>query len=182
MNSFEQKEQTGESRQPATEEHGEEALTILRRSPVFRSASLEMVKLYAYLSRREEYEAGDIILRQGGASDRLLLITSGKVAVTFIRGKVELLLQELSADSLNYFGELALICDTDWVFTAHARSHVTLLSLSREAFRKVVERFPETYMETVEEIIKLRIQRYNSQAGYLIDRLGEDVLAKLAFR
>ncbi len=182
MNSFENEEQAEESRGTKTEKDGEDALTILCRSPVFKSASLEMVKLYAYLAHREEYEAGDIILRQGDASDRLLLITSGEVAVTFTRGNCELLLQELSADSLNYFGELALICDADWVFSAHARTDVAILSLSREAFRKVVERFPDTYMDTVAEIIKLRIQRYNNQAGYLIDQLGEDTLAKLMLK
>ncbi len=162
--------------------HLDDALTILRRLPVFKNISLEMVKLYAYLSKREQYKAGDVIMRQGTPSDRLRLIIRGEVSITHTMVDRELVLQELSADSFNYFGELALICQFDWFFSAHARSEVSILSISREAFEKVIERYPETFMSTVAEIVKLRIQRFAGQTNYLIDHLEEDALEKLAMK
>lgn len=158
----------------------DDALTILRRLPVFKNISLEMVKLYAYLSRKEQYTKGDIILRQGTPSDRLRLIVQGDVSITHTVGDREILLQKLSPDSLNYFGELALITEFDWFFSAYAWSDVSLLSISRESFGKVIERYPETFIDTVAEIVKLRIDRFTHQTNYLIDHLEEKALNRLA--
>lgn len=171
-----------ESKPTEPSSHVDDALTILRRLPVFKNISLEMVKLYAYLSHREQYKEGDVILRQGTPSDRLRLIIQGEVSITHTRVDREIVLQELSADSFNYFGELALICEFDWFFSAHARSEVSILSISREAFGKVIERYPETFMDTVAEIVKLRIQRFAGQTNYLIDHFEEDTLDKLAMK
>lgn len=158
----------------------DDALTILRRLPVFKKISLEMVKLYAYLSKKEEYKKGDIILQQGKPSDGLHLIVQGDVSITHTVGEREILLQKLSADSLNYFGELALIAEFDWFFSAHAWSDVSILSISRESFGKVIERYPETFFDTVAEIVKLRINRFSHQTDYLIGHLEEKALDRLS--
>jgi len=168
-----------ESKTTEPSNHIDDALTILRRLPVFKNISLEMVKLYAYLSRKEQYKKGDIILRQGTPSDSLRLIVQGDVSITRTVGDREILLQKLSADSLNYFGELALITGFEWFFSAYAWSDVSILSISRESFGKVIERYPETYIDTVAEIVKLRIDRFSHQTDYLIDHLEEKALNRL---
>lgn len=160
--------------------HIDDALTILRRLPVFKNISLEMVKLYAYLSHKEQYKKGDIILRQGKPSDGLRLIIRGDVSITYAVNNREILLQKLSADSLNCFGELALISEFDWFFSAYAWSDVSILSISRESFGKVIERYPETFIDTVSEIIKLRVNRFSHQTDYLIDHLEEKALDRLS--
>ena len=66
-----------------------------------------------------------------------------------------------------------MICP-DWFFSARAMTDVTLLSISREAFKKVMEKFPEYFAETVSYIVKLRIDRFIDQTDYLIDNLKED--------
>ena len=170
----------GEIKPNSTTSDIEDALTFLRRLPVFKNISLEMVKLYAYLCQREEYKKGDIILRQGKPSDGLYLIVQGDVSIIHTVDEREILLQKLSADSLNYFGELALIADFDWFFSALAWSDVSILSISRESFGKVIERYPETFFDTVAEIVKLRIKRFNHQTDYLIDHLEEKALDSLS--
>ena len=82
-----------ESNSTEPSSHLDDALTILRRLPVFKNISLEMVRLYAYLSSKELYKKGDIILRQGTPSDRLLLIVQGDVSITRTVGDREILLQ-----------------------------------------------------------------------------------------
>ncbi|MBW1749241.1 MAG: cyclic nucleotide-binding domain-containing protein [Deltaproteobacteria bacterium] len=171
-----------ESKPTETSNHLDDALTILRRLPVFKNISLEMVRLYAYLSSKELYKKGDIILRQGTASDRLLLIVQGDVSITRTVGDREILLQKLSADSLNYFGELALITEFEWFFSAYAWSDVSILSISRVSFGKVIERYPDTFFDTVAEIVKLRIDRFSHQTDYLIDHLEEKALNRLALK
>ena len=157
----------------------DDTLTILLRLPIFKDISLEMVKLYAYLAKREEYKKGDVILRQGRGADRLCLIITGEVLITHPMVDREIVLQELSADSMHYFGELALICECDWNFNAHAGSDVSLLSISRESFMKVIERYPENFVHAVSKIIKLRLQRFDNQMSSLIDQMDEDTLNRL---
>lgn len=157
----------------------DDTLTILRRLPIFKNIPLDLVKLYAYLSQREQYAKGDIILRQDTPSDAMRLIIDGDVSITYTVNNREILMQKLSADSMYYFGELALISDINWFFSAHAWSDVSILSISRESFSKVIERHPETFTETVAEIVKLRCARFKHQTDYLVDHLEEDVLNRL---
>ncbi len=168
-----------ETNQSGSTSHVDDALTILRRLPVFKNISLEMVKLYAYLSHREEYGKGDIILRQGNPCDGVRLIVQGEVSITHTTHNRTILLQKLSPDSLNYFGELALISEFDWFFSAYAHSDAVILSISRESFGKVIERYPETFIGTVGEIIKLRIKRFSDQTNHLISYLEQDALDRL---
>ncbi len=160
--------------------HIDDALTTLRRLPVFRYSSLEMIKLYAYLSEKEHYSAGDVILRQGNTCDGVRLIVQGKVLISHTADERTIKLQALSGEHLNYFGELALISEFKWFFNAHALSEVDILKISRDSFQKVMERFPETYVDIVAEIVRLRVNRFNHQTDYLINHMGPEGLENLA--
>jgi len=160
-------------------EHGvpstlEENLEFLRQLPFFVKMPLETIRLYAYLSKRENYLANEPIVLQGEPCDRMFLIMSGNVAVCENHHGREFHLQELSADGLKYFGELALLAQFDWFFSARAMTDVTLLSITREAFHKVMEKNPEQLPETVSKIVELRIKRFVDQTHYLIDHIKDD--------
>ncbi len=149
-------------------------LAFLRQLPFFSNTPLETVRLYAYLSTKEQYFAQEPIIVQGDPADRLFLIISGEVAICEDHNEREFHLQSLSGEGFNYFGELTLLAEFDWFFSARALSDVTLLSISREAFKKVMEKFPENYAETVAFIVKLRIDRFIDQTDYLLDNLKEE--------
>lgn len=151
-----------------------EALTFLQRLAVFRDTPLDVLKLYAYLSKIEQYGEYEPILRQEKPADRMFLIMAGKVAICKEHKGRKFFLQHLTADGLNYFGELALLAHFNWFFSAQALTDVTLLSISREAFRKVQERFPKQYTKAVEKIVKLRINRFDDQTSYLLEHLREE--------
>lgn len=149
-------------------------LAFLRQLPFLSKIPLETVKLYAYLSNKEEYNAGEPIVVQDEPSDRLFLIISGTVVICKEYKGRQFHLQKLSADGLSYFGELTLLAEFDWFFSAHAMTDVTLLSISREAFTKVMEKFPDNYAETVAKIVRLRITRFDDQTNYLLEHLKEE--------
>lgn len=150
--------------------HIDEALDYLPRLSVFKDTPLEIMKLYAYLSKREQYAAGDRILRQGDPCDRILLIMSGEVSICEKHRGTSYQMQLLKAEEVNHFGELALIARFNWFFSAWAKTDVTLLSISREAFQKVMEKYPDQYPAAVEKIVKFRIDRIIAQTGELIDK------------
>lgn len=162
--------------QPETDTgaHLEEISTFLRRLPVFRETPVEVLKLYAYLAQKEQYTAGEAIIQQGRPSDRMYLIVKGTVSICEERNERSFFLQDLNESELNYFGELALLAKFDWFFSARAGTDVTLLSISREAFIKIHERFPEQYPLAVERIVKLRVDRFVHQVDYLLDHLPKE--------
>ncbi|GAB4340379.1 MAG: hypothetical protein Kow0089_13970 [Desulfobulbaceae bacterium] len=150
-------------------------LVFLRKLPFFSNLPLETVQLYAYLSRKEQYPAGEPIVVQGEPADRFFLVIAGRVAICEKHNEREFLLQTLAGDTgLNYFGELTLLAEFDWFFSARAITDVTLLSITREDFSKVMEKFPAYYRETVAHIVKLRIARFIDQTDYLLDNLKEE--------
>ncbi len=171
-----------ESAELSGQSHIEEALAFLRLLPVFRDTPLDILKLYAYLSRKEEFRKNEIILRPGTPSDRMLLIMDGEVAISHQHGDRLILLQILTADRLNYFGELALVAEFDWFFCATAHTDVSLLSISRESFRRIMERYPERYMGAVAKIVRLRIDRFVGQTNYLLGQMDQATLEQLTIR
>jgi len=154
--------------------HLKEISNFLRRLPVFRKTPVDVLKLYAYLAKKEVYTRGDTIIEQGKPSDRMYLIMKGEVSICEERNKQHFFLQNLTEKEFNYFGELALLAKFDWFFAARAVTDVTLLSISREAFIKIHERFPDQYPRAVERIVKLRVDRFVHQIDYLLDHLPRE--------
>ena len=149
-------------------------MAFLQQLPFFRETSLETIRLYAYLADRETYHANEPIVVQGEPADRMFLVMSGKVGICGEHRGRRFHLQLLTADGFNYFGELALLAEFDWFFSATALTDVTLLSITREAFRKVMEKYPDQLPKTVSRIIKFRIERFIDQTHYLLDHLKDE--------
>lgn len=156
-----------------------ETVSLLRHMAIFRHMDSDMVKLFGYLAHRESYKAGDIILQQHRPCDRFLLIVTGKVDICQEHNHRYFHLQTLTPEGMNYFGELALLARFKWFFTARAASDVELISISRKAFVKVMERFPEKYTNAVDKIVNLRIDRFVDQTNYLLDNLKEEAWKEL---
>ena len=149
-------------------------MAFLQQLPFFRDTSLETTRLYAYLAKIENFDSGEQIVVQGEHSDRMFIIMSGKVSICELHHGRQFHLQTLSADGISYFGELALLAEFDWFFSASALSRTTLLTITREAFHKVMEKYPEQLPKTVSHIVKIRIQRFIDQTHYLLDHLKEE--------
>ena len=154
--------------------HLTDSQEFLTRLSIFSGAPGGVVQLFAYLAKEEEYQKGQIIIREGMLCDRFFLIQSGKVDIFQFHKERRFHLQLLSRDRINYFGELALLSEFNWFFSARAWTDVVLLSISREAFTKVMERYPESYQSMVQKIINLRIARFADQSRYLLDHISPE--------
>lgn len=161
----------GQNLEPAAIDQLTDIQEFLNRLPIFSGAPSGVVKLFAYLAKKEEYSKGQYILNEGDRCDRFFLIMSGKVDISQHYHDRPFHLQLLCDTGFNYFGELALLAEFDWFFSARAWTDVTLLTISREAFTKVMERYPESYQSMVKKIINLRINRFADQQKYLMDHL-----------
>ena len=147
---------------------------LLNRLPIFSGAPAGVMSLFAYLAKREEYTKGQVIISEGKRCDRFFLVFSGEVEIYQHYHERRFHLQLLSRDGMNCFGELALLAEFNWFFSAGAWTDVELLSISREAFTKVVERYPGFYQHMVQKIINLRIDRFSHQQNYLMSNISPD--------
>jgi CRP-like cAMP-binding protein len=147
---------------------------FLNRLPMFSGAPAGVTEMFAYLAKREVYAQGETIVSQDTRCDRLFLIVSGKVDI-FQRHKGRRFhLQLLEADSINYFGELATLAEFNWFFSARAWTDVVLMTISRQTFVKVMERYPDSYPAVVQKIIKLHINRFADQGRYLFANISPE--------
>ncbi len=149
-------------------------LDILRRSPVFCGAPMEVLKLFALFAGRMTFVKDDFIIRQGEPADRAFIILRGEVAVFENYKNSQFDFQVLG--NMGFFGELALLARFNWFFSVQARSDVELISLNRKSFQKVITKSPDHQYMLTERIVQLRIQRLENQMHFLLDNIRDDVL------
>jgi NADH dehydrogenase len=91
--------------------------------------------------RREHFEPGEVICREGDHGDWLYIITDGEVEVLKqVPGQGEVPLRTLGAGEC--FGEIALLGDHYRTATARSRGRVNLLAVDRDAFHALFSTLP----------------------------------------
>lgn len=142
---------------------------LLRQSSLFSGLHLDVVKLFAYLSVRRAYDQGDRLIKQGDQADRAFILNDGAVEISISHKGTDVLLQRLHKG--DFFGELALLAQFDWFFSARAVTEVQALTIERKAFQKILEKYPDHKDVLIERIIQLRVERLISQTTFMLDRI-----------
>ena len=143
---------------------------LLRHSSLFSGLHLDVVKLFAYLSTRRTYRQDDWLIEQGSQADRAFILNEGEVEITVSHKGNEVLMQTLKKG--DFFGELALLAQFDWFFSAKAITDLQALVIERAAFQKILEKYPDHRDMLVERIIQLRVDRLVHQTTFMLDNLA----------
>lgn len=122
-------------------------LNILRQIDIFSNASMEVVKLFAFVCQRQSYEAGDAIFNQDEDDGSSYYILSGKADLILKKGGQTYKIQEFGPEQ--FLGTLSLMASIIKPFSLVAREKVTCLVLTRDAFTKVVKQFPEISLKVM---------------------------------
>ena len=96
----------------------------------------ELLPLFEVRSYKPQQE----IVVQGSAMDGMYIIHQGRIRLKQATAEKRYSLGELSREAS--FGEISLIHDIDWPFTAVAVDHVTVLYLSTDLVKPVLARHP----------------------------------------
>lgn len=103
---------------------------------------VEVLEALADRFSQQEFAAGDVIAEAGAPADRVLLIARGKVIKSKVGKYGDTLVLGVLAEG-NHLGDRALVENAAaWDCTAKAATACTVLSLSREAFSRVLEDSP----------------------------------------
>jgi NADH dehydrogenase len=91
--------------------------------------------------RREHFEPGEVVFREGDRGDRLYVVVDGEVeAVKAQAGGEEVTLRRLGPGEC--FGEIALVGDTTRTATVRTRTGADVLAVDRDAFHALFASFP----------------------------------------
>ncbi|MCC5024346.1 MAG: ATP-binding cassette domain-containing protein [Candidatus Synoicihabitans palmerolidicus] len=111
---------------------------LLQSCDVFKNSAPQLLATISGAMKRERFEAGQSIIRQGEAGDKFYIIRAGRGDVSkqqedgAVRSLVKL-------GSGAYFGELALIDDTPRAATVTAMEPTELLVLGKARFLEAVQ-------------------------------------------
>src|SRR5262249_3089703 len=113
----------------------------LRRVPLFADLSVEVLAAIDRQLQLERSAASDTIIHQGEFGDKMYLLDRGHVEVVLRRGSEEYRLNTLREG--DYFGEIALLHETQRTATVRALRPVRVLTLSSADLRRLIAQAPE---------------------------------------
>ena len=114
---------------------------LLRRVPLFSGIEPAKLKLLAYTSDVVTYEPGQVLVRMGDAGDAAYVIITGDAQVSVPADGGDITVAELHDG--DFFGEIAILCDTPRTATVKAKNELTALRIRKEPFFQLLLQFPE---------------------------------------
>ena len=124
--------------------------------PIFSGIPIEQLKLYAYLSKRSHYRAGEFVFRQWESGNLGYVVISGKAQVIRELKDHSVFLNEYKEG--DFFGGLALMSDSARLFSVKAVTDLECLTIDRETFQKLFVQFPEVGIKMLNFMIKRLVQ------------------------
>ncbi|MCA9691644.1 MAG: ATP-binding cassette domain-containing protein [Myxococcales bacterium] len=108
----------------------------LRQIPLFSTFDDDRLALLAEALVPERFRDGDVIVEEGDEGDRFYLIARGKAEAVQRDGGRERVLRSMGDG--DHFGEIAIVEKVPRTATVRARAHTICLSLSRDAFSRLL--------------------------------------------
>jgi CRP-like cAMP-binding protein len=118
---------------------------LLRRVPLFSGIEPSKLKLLAYTSDVVTYEPGQVLVRKDDVGDAAYVIITGDADVSVPTNGGSITVAQLHDG--DFFGEIAILCDTPRTATVTAKGEVTALRIRKEPFFQLLLQFPEMAVE-----------------------------------
>jgi hypothetical protein len=115
----------------------------LEQLPLFAKLGKAVLAELQPLFQTEHFPAGRVIVHEGDTGDRFYILVRGRASVTKANPAGENPDEVGVLRDGDFFGEIALLKDTPRTVSVHATQPCICLSLSRENFDQILDRFPE---------------------------------------
>ncbi len=145
-------------------------LELLLNSMLFRGSGKDNIGNVLVLFQERRLEQNATIFTQNMPAEALYIVKNGKVRISMMAGEGEEMGLLLLGPG-EFFGELALVHETNRLVTARAETPVDLLLLTRKDFQIMIEQEPRIAARALVVIAKLlamRIRTYNERLKQLI--------------
>jgi CRP-like cAMP-binding protein len=124
-------------------------IAVLHSLPLFGLLEDEALRLIAFAAEARVYAPGDILFRAGEPADGGFVVTSGRIALDAGEGRAGVM---VGPGVL--LGELALIVETERPATAVVQESASVLRITRNVFRRVMEEFPGSAVKLHDAIVQ----------------------------
>lgn len=153
-------------------------ITLLRHS-IFAGLQEAYLELLASHMRAEQFEANQIIFRQGSLGDALYIVAGGQVQIAIETQSGREIPVERPGPG-TFFGELALLDGRPRSATVRATQPTQTLCLQRQVFEALGTDYPEMYRFIAAELAR-RLRNANAYVEFFSDNSPRKRLA-LALR
>ncbi len=136
-----------------------DALKFLASVALFRAVSPAELEQLHSIATTEHFEAGDMILLEGEATNDLLIVASGQVEVYVMRGGEKIPITTLGP--MSYFGEMSVFDDYPRSAYVRAFDDVMVYRFDRDSFRTFLKAHPETLYQMC-TVFSHRLRNTNS--------------------
>lgn len=118
-----------------------ERLMLLKGTPAFSSVALVDLRIVAQELEEDICYAGEFVFEEGDPSDRMYILTSGKVGISIQGASGPLGFVSMLGPG-DCFGEMGLFDDQPRSATAHALDETRLLTLDKHRIRGLMASYP----------------------------------------
>jgi CRP/FNR family cyclic AMP-dependent transcriptional regulator len=140
-------------------------LELLQNSLLFKGCSTEGIELLLGMIQERQIKPNATIFTEHMPAEALCIVKSGKVRITMMAGEGEEMGLLLLGPG-EFFGELALLQETNRLVTARAETPVELLLLSRKDFQAFLDLDPRTgakIIMTIAKLLSMRVKVYGDK-------------------
>lgn len=128
----------------------------------------DSVEEISYYLKQEDYEKDKIIFRAGDSVNNVYFITNGRVNITINVSETDISIDTLYRGC--WIGSNGIIYNSNFSFTARAETKVTILKLSKEDFKTLIN----SCDDLDKEVFSLKEYYYNTEKPYSDFRVFRD--------
>jgi len=133
-------------------------IELLQKTTLFRGSSREELERILGLFQERRIESNSAIFTENMPAESLSIVKNGTVRITMMAGESrEHVLLLIGPEE--FFGELALVQESNRLVTARAETPVELLILTRKDFQTMIDLEPRTAARMLVIISKLLAMR-----------------------
>jgi len=143
---------------------------LLRRSILFKGSSKDEIETLLELFKERQIKKNSTIFVEQMPAEALYIVKNGTVRITMMAGEGEEIGLLLLGPG-EFFGELALVQESNRQVTARAETQVELLVLTRKKFQTLLEREPRTaarILLVITRLLAMRIKAYSERLKEII--------------
>lgn len=155
------------------ERSGEELAQIVGEHPFFKDLPADHGRLVGGCARDVAFEAGQYVLREGGAADAFYLIREGRVALEInVPGRPGIVFQTLGPGEI--VGVSWLVAPYRWSYDARATHRVRAISLDAQCLRGKSDADHDFGYEMMTRFVPVLVQRLQATRLQLLDVYGRN--------
>jgi CRP/FNR family cyclic AMP-dependent transcriptional regulator len=145
-------------------------LELLQNSALFKGCGREAIELVLGMFQERQIKQNTTIFTEHMPAEALYIVKSGNVRITLMAGEGEELGLLLLGPG-EFFGELALLQETNRLVTARAVTQVDLLLLTRKDFQSLLDLDPQTgakVLMVIAKLLAMRVKAYSDKLKELL--------------